>query len=233
MDEPRFNQSKWRANVALVLSAIALVVALTGTAAVATGVVVTSRQIKDGTIRTEDLHSGAVRSSDLKNGAVESSDIGTGQVTSADIGTGQVTPQDLTLPEPVQFHLAAGGAPMVEVNDDSYALVATIGTYQKHDAASALKVDWTGTVQGIYFPCVFQLRVNGVGPVDGAGEIYTSNANQAESASASVLFKRLDVGSYAIQVWARTTSSFPGGTCTIGPAEAGVTQTFVVSELIT
>jgi len=239
-------------NYANVMATLALVVALTGTAAVASGVIVTSKQIKNGSILTQDIHKNAVRASDIgsnsvstseiKDDAVAASDIGagqvdseaigTGQVTSSEIGNGQVTPQDVDMPEPQELEAKGAaskswifGEPQVA----NFELVDPVGAYEKTDAGSVLQVDWIGTAAGN--GCVFQLRVDGQ-PVSGSGgEVF---ASAATSVAASALFPGLGVGSHQIEIWARPRVPSPsaGGTCTVGPEAAGIDQTFIISEQI-
>lgn len=239
-------------NYANVAATLALVVALTGTAAVAGGVTVTSKQIKNGSILTQDIHKNAVRASDIgdnsvstseiKSDAVTSADIGagqvdseaigTGQVTSSEIGNGEVTPQDVTMPEPkeLEAHGAASrawifGEPQVA----NFELVDPVGSYTKVDSASVLQVDWIGTAAGD--ACVFQIRVDGQSVEGSGGEVF---ASQPTSVSASALFPGLAAGTHQIEIWARPRVPSPngGGTCTVGPDAAGIDQAFIVSEQV-
>jgi len=224
----------------------------------ATGVLVTSKQIKNGSILTQDIHknavtdksigSNAVTSTDIKNdavgaedigaGQVDSEAIGTGQVSSSDIGNGQVTPQDVTMPGPEQIK----DSDVAKLAPASLAFqrLDEVGSYTKEDPDSALQVEWTGSVdghnEGEASGCVFQLRVDGQPPQGGGGEVFGLGV---VSIADSALFSGLGSGPHAIEIWARLAQFEPtpmGGpnanSCTVGPAAAGISQTIVVSELV-
>jgi hypothetical protein len=209
-----------RRNYANVVATLALFVALTGVGLVQAGVLVTSKQIRNGTILSQDIHKAGVKTSDIKNGTVESSDI----------GAGEVEPEDVTMPDPEQ--LLDADVATANVGAD-FALVDAVGTFTKDDPTSELQVDWTGTANAPSVSCVFQLRVDGQPAAAGAGLVYVGNvgSNSTTSVSVTALFPQLAVGNHTVEVWARakTGDSDP---CVIGPAEAGIPQTFVVSELV-
>jgi hypothetical protein len=231
-----------------VVATLALVIALTGTAAIASGVLVTSKTIRNGSILTQDIHKDAVKSSDIGTGAVasadlrdgsvgtadigeggvESGDIGTGQVNSADIGNGQVTAQDVSLPDPKQIQ---EGDVANGLFGPGYALLDSVGTYAKEDGASSLEIDWTGTVATGFSGCIFQLRADGAAAAPDAGTVYVANG-QALSVSATALFAGLSTGQHSIELWAKSTLEGGPYPCTVGPAFAGIGQTFVVSEQV-
>jgi hypothetical protein len=220
---------QFKQRYSMVVSTLALVVALTSAGAYAGQALIGGKQIRNGSITSKDIRKKAVKTSDIGTGAVRSTDLSTGAVQSADIGEGQVQAQDITLPAPQQLQSADGAS--AEVGGD-YARVDIVGSYSKQDPASVLEVTWTGTAAAGFSPCVFQLRVDGAASGDGAGVIYVQNGTTV-SVSASALFSGLGAGAHQIEVWARLTSA--GGTnypCTVGPAEAGVAQTFVVSEQV-
>lgn len=211
-----------------VVSTLALVVALTMSGAYAIDKI-GSKQIQNGSIRTADLHKGAVKSAKIGTGAVRSADIGNDAVQTADIGTGQVTPQDVTMPPPAQ--LQSNGASMSEVGND-FTLVSSVGTYAKMDSASVLELNWTGTAHFVFggSGCLFQLRIDGQPSASGGGTVFVRDM---ESVSVTALFTGLATGAHTIEVWARQTPQGPGMSgCTFGPANAGISQTFVVSEQV-
>lgn len=236
---------KVQVRLSVALSVVALVAALCGVGgAYAGSVLVTSKQIKNGTIVTQDIHKGGVKSSDVANGTIASpdigngdvstADIGTGQVQTADIGEGQVQPQDVTMPEPEQ--VVEGDIAKAEVGTESFGLIDTVGTYAKEDGAAQLQVDWSGSAaadpQGA---CIFQVRVDGQAAANGAGQVYLG-PSAVISVSTSALFDGLAVGPHTVEVWAMIGSNHnPSGgpfSCTVGPLTAGVSQTFVVSEQV-
>ncbi len=230
---------KVRIHHATVISVLALVVALTSAGAWAGTVLVGSKQIRNGSIRSADLHKSAVRSSDIGPSAVTSSDvkddavqgpeIGEGAVQTSDIGEGQVQPQDVTAPAPKQLHEV--DVAEAEVGAE-FTLVDNVGTYSKEDSTSVLEVDWTGTAEAPTTSCTFQLRVDGLPSPDGGGLIFVQ-LGDITSVSAAALFPGLASGEHMIEVWAQSKPA-PGSTdpCIVGPEEAGIPQTFVISERI-
>ncbi|HET7588587.1 MAG TPA: hypothetical protein VFK14_00155 [Solirubrobacterales bacterium] len=227
-----------------VAATVALVVALVGVPGVtAGGLLVTTKQIKNGTIRAKDIHKGAIRtasirknavlSADIQTGAIESSDIGEGQVTTGDIGTGQVTPEDVTMPAPGQLKFA--GTATIEPPQGAldFAKLVDLGTYTKSTAESALEVTWTGSVEGRnggeVSGCVFQLRIDGKPAPGGGGEVFGLNL---VSVSSSAVFTGLSPGPHTIEVWAKVNVATTSNRCTVGPEKAGVDQTVVASEKV-
>lgn len=220
-------------NNAGALALIALVVALLGACiagANAAGVIVSSKQIRNGSILTQDIHKGAVKTSDIGTSAVKSGDIGTSAVQSSDIGEGQVTPDDVTMPDPDQ--LVDSDIAKAEFGEE-FGRLSDVGTYAKEAPDSLLQVDWTGSAAAGFAGCQFQIRVDGQASGPGAGVFFVANGGQAVSVASTALFSGLPTGAHTIEVWARTVggggAQFP---CTIGPASAGIAQTFVVSEQV-
>ncbi len=210
---------------------VASVAALCVGGAVAGSVLVGSKQIRNGSILTQDIHKAAVKASDIGTGAVRSADLQNGAVQSADIGNDQVEPANLDVPPPAQLK-DSGVASITPTL--SFARVDVVGIYSKEDPASVLEVDWTGSVRGENggeaSGCVFQLRVDGQPAPAGGGEVF---ARGLASVSAAALFPGLGPGPHQIEVWARMTIDTPSGNnCTVGPAAAGVGQTVVVSEQV-
>jgi hypothetical protein len=218
-----------RRNYANVVATLALFVALTGVGLVQAGVLVTSKQIRNGTILSQDIHKAGVKSSDISTGGVRSADIQSGAVESSDIGAGEVEPQDVTMPEPEQ--LQEGDVATLDVGDD-FALIDTVGTYSKEDPTSTLQVDWTGSASSPFgADCLFQLRVDGKPSSADGGLIFVASG-QPISVSATALFDGFATGSHTIEVWAKQGHGTGTTRCVVGPAEAGIGQTFVVSELV-
>ena len=213
-----------RRHYATVTSTLALVVALTGATAMATGVIVTSKQIRNGTILSQDIHSNGVQSSDVRNGTI----------ASADIGNGDVTPTDVTMPAPAQIEQPTGAVATVEApQSGAYILADKVGTYAKESAESVLEVDWTGTAAAGFASCDFQLRVDGQPSSGSGGEVFVSTGAAGQSVSASALFPGLPAGTHMVEIWA----AHPGGAglaypCTVGPGGTGINQTFIVSEQV-
>lgn len=240
------------------MSTLAFVIALAALCvggAMATGVLVTSKQIKNGSILTQDIHKNAVKAKSISEGAVGSAEIqddavtapdigagqvdseaiGTGQVTSSDIGNGQVTPQDVTMPEPEQ--IKEEDVAKLDPASLEFQKVDDAGTYDKQDGESALQVDWTGSVEGHnggeFSGCVFQIRIDGQPPQGGGGEVFGQGII---SVAVSALFPGLAAGQHHIEVWAQLAAIehevSNNDSCTVGPVKAGISQTFVVSEQV-
>lgn len=200
---------------------------------------VTSRVVRNGSVRAPDVASGAVTSSAIAPdavqtaaiapSAVQSTEIANGAVESQDIGAGQVTPQDAGFPEPEQQVEPAQDVAVAEVGSTP-ALVDDVGAYVKESAETDLSVTWTGTAGAGFSPCVFQLRVDGQPSGPEAGQVYVPNGS-VQSVSATATFSGLEAGPHEVQVFARTTTgaSYP---CTVGPAQAGIGQTFTYEELV-
>jgi hypothetical protein len=203
---------------------------------------VTSSAIKADAVGAEEIKADAVTggaiapdavgTSEIGANAVTSEQIGNGDIKSADIGNGEVTPEDITVPGPVQFVI---GSATVQVADE-YAKLADVGTYTKQDPTSILSVTWTGTALAPSQSCIFQLRVDGQPAPNAAGLIF-ANAGQfaTVNVSSTALFSGLGGGPHAVEVWARAITGGAPTTdaCIIGPAEAGIPQTFIVSEELT
>jgi hypothetical protein len=235
---------KTQIRASLALSILALIVAVAAGAvggAIASGVIITTKQIKNNTITSKDLKNGAaVKSTDITNGTVASADIGNGDVASADIGEGEVhtgdiganavTPADVQLPPPVQETEGIGSPqPVVE---GAFSKIATITTYSKVQAESTLEVSWSGAVaSGTGTNCVYQLRVNGASPVGGGGEVFATGS--AVNVSTTAAFAGLPVGPATIEVWAKASAALSATpTCVIDPPNPGIESTFVIAEAI-
>ncbi|HYJ22620.1 MAG TPA: hypothetical protein VEW07_11440 [Solirubrobacterales bacterium] len=232
-------------NYAAIMSTVAVVLALTSAGAVASGVVVTTKTIKNGTVKSIDLQNGGVKSADLKNESVGSADIGSDAVASSDIANDAVGSSDiapgavesaaLSLPAPVQCQVT--GETKIHPTM-AFAKVADVCTYTKGTAESILEVDWTGSVEGHnrgeISGCVFQVRINGSASAPGAGVVFGAGLSPV---SVSALFAGLPAGPLTIEIWARLAAYEPamGGdsdACTVGPVAASTAQTITVGEQV-
>lgn len=223
---------KHYANVMSTIGVFAAIAALTMGGAIAAGKieVVTSKQIKNGTIKTQDIARNGVRASDIRNGSVHSADVANGAIGTEDIGAGEVTPQDVSMPEPVQIRVPVGeDTKVVAKVGEQYTRISTVGSYTKAASDSALEVTWTGTAAADYSACNFELRVDGQS--SGGGEVFAGG--NGASISTTALFKDLPAGQKAIEVWAK---HVPGGgdagDCTLGPVPPNIAQTYVISEKV-
>jgi hypothetical protein len=88
-------KSKFRPSPALVISCVALFLALAGSALAAKTASVSSRQIVDGTVRTVDLRDNAVSSPKIANAAVTADDLGTDSVGTDEIAKDAVKSDEI------------------------------------------------------------------------------------------------------------------------------------------
>lgn len=104
---------------------------------------------------------------------------------------------------------------------DRYTPVAVLGSYEKLDAQSVLRIDWGGVLSAQQNACVFQVRVDGL-PGDG-NEIYVPGGPQQYTVSS--LFTGLGAGSHEVSLYARVLD-YAGGdfACNVNP-RPGVTVT--------
>lgn len=226
--------------IALGIAALALVVALSGIGGAMAGqALITGKQIRNGSLTTQDYKKGSVQTSDVKNGSIESADVENGAVesadlkdsgiTTADIGANQVTATDIEVPDPKQS--TENGAASAEVGTD-FTLIDPVETYVKQDPTSALEVSWTGSASAGFSPCQFQIRVDGQAAAAGAGAIYVANGTVNGNVSTSALFSGLPSGPHDVSIYARAVNPGQPFPCTVGPAEAQLTQTFITAELV-
>ena len=222
---------KLQVRASLLIAVVALVAALSGVGGVYAGtVLITGKQIKNGSLTTQDYRKGSVRTSDVQNGSVGSPDLTNGGVSTADIGTNQVLPSDLDLPDP-QLGVEAGTA-SANVGE-GFELVDPVETYMKVDPTSILEVTWTGSAAAGFLPCQFQIRIDGQEPPGGAGTIYVANGSVNGNIATSVTFPGLPEGPHEIAIYARSIGG-GGGTfpCTVGPETAQIKQTFLTGEQV-
>lgn len=219
-------------NYANVVSTIALVIALTGTAAFAATTLgrntVGSKQIRKAAVSTSELHKRSVTPSKIRRNAVRAKQLATASVDSTAIQDGAVSADQLALPAPTL--VLSNGEQSANV-DDGFERVAALGTIDKQTLDSKLSLDWTGVVSAGPSPCVFQLRVDGQPGATGAGEVFVQNS-VTMTASVESLFAA-GPGTHQLEVWARTVNS--GGAsypCTVDPDGTGVSQTVVLQELV-
>lgn len=89
------SKSKFRPSPALVISCLALFLALAGSAFAAKTASVSSRQIVDGTVRTVDLRDNAVNSPKIANATVTADDLGPDSVGSEEIAKDAVNSDEI------------------------------------------------------------------------------------------------------------------------------------------
>lgn len=223
---------KLQVRFAVAVAVLALVAALSGIGGAYAGtVLIGSKQIRNGSLLTQDYKTGSVRTSDVQNGTVSTPDLENGGIDSVDIGTNEVTPSDLELPDPKQV-VEPESSPS-QVGGD-FVNVDPVTTYTKVDPTSVLEVTWTGSASAGFSPCQFQLRVDGQPAAPGAGVIYVSNGSIQGNVSLTASFEGLAEGPHEVAIFARTTGG--GGSpqpCTVSPPEAQIMQTFLIGEQVT
>jgi hypothetical protein len=89
------SKSKFRPSPALVISCLALFMALAGSAFAAKTASVSSRQIADGTVRTIDLRDNAVKSSKVADATITADDLGTDSVGTDEIAKDAVKSDEI------------------------------------------------------------------------------------------------------------------------------------------
>lgn len=161
----------FRISPALVISCLALFMALAGSA-FAAGVVgkntVRSPQIVDGTVRTVDLHDGAVNSAKVSDDSLTSSDLAPDSVTSSEIAPGSVSSADVA-PDSVRAN--------------------QLGTITQRNITATIKANSTGSVSancepgeqiisGGGQPSVFGIEMTTTRP-QGNGWLYQAKNNTA------------------------------------------------------
>lgn len=231
-------QKNLQVRAALALAVLALVLALGGVAGAVAGPMITGAQIKDNSLTTRDYRKGSVRTADVQNGglrspdlateAVQSVDLAADSVQAADIGGNQVTPEAVAAPEPQQ--IVQPGTFSTEVAEE-FAPIDQVATYTKVDATSILEISWTGSASAGFVPCQFQVRVDGAAAAPGAGVFYVANGSVNGNVMLAADFD-LPAGPHEISIAARSLGGGGASTCTVGPAEAQIAQTFVVGEKI-
>lgn len=223
--------------VAIVMSALSLTMG----GAIAGGqlVIKSSSQIRDGAIKASDIkrnsitaakiRRNAVRAPAIRRNSIRTSAIQPGAVTSNEVQDGAVVPEDVSFPDGVQI---VQDAPASAPQDATPSPLAVPGTYAKESPDSDLVVSWTGTARASDSACIFQLYVDGQPAADGAGEVYVPTGGQPESVSATAKFSGLPPGPHRVEVWARSASPHGEHDCTVGPAEAQISQTYTVEEAV-
>jgi hypothetical protein len=113
------SKSKFRLSPALVISCVALFLALAGSAFAAKVATIRSAQIVDGTIRTVDLRDNAVNSAKIANATVTADDLGTDSVGSDEIAANAVASPEVAQDSLTADDLGAASVASSEVADQS------------------------------------------------------------------------------------------------------------------
>lgn len=110
---------KFRPSPAMIVSCIALFLALVGTAFAAPKLAVRSAQIVDATIRTVDIRDEAVKSVKVANGTLTADDLGTDSVNSDEIAENAVASPEVAPDSLAAADLGAASVASSEVADQS------------------------------------------------------------------------------------------------------------------
>jgi hypothetical protein len=112
-------KTKFRPSPALVISCVALFLALAGSAFAAKTASVSSRQIVDGTVRTVDLRDNAVTSPKIADATVTAADLGADSVNTDEIAENAVASPEVAPDSLTAGDLAANSVASSEVADQS------------------------------------------------------------------------------------------------------------------
>jgi hypothetical protein len=113
------SKSKFRPSPAIVISCLALFLAVTGSALAASKVSVGSRQIVNGSVRTVDLRDSAVNSAKVADAAITADDLGTDSVGSDEIAKDAVNSDEIAKDAVKSDEIAANAVTSSEVADQS------------------------------------------------------------------------------------------------------------------
>lgn len=113
------SKSKFRPSPALVISCVALFLALVGTAFAAPKFAVRSAQIVNGTVRTVDLRDNAVQSNKVADATITADDLGTDAVNTDEIAENAVASPEVAPDSLTAGDLAANSVTSSEVADQS------------------------------------------------------------------------------------------------------------------
>jgi hypothetical protein len=113
------SKSKFRPSPAIVISCLALFLALTGSALAVSKVSVGSRQIVNGSVRTVDLRDNAVQSPKIADATVTADDLGTDSVGSDEIAENAVASPEVAPDSLTAGDLGTASVASSEVTDQS------------------------------------------------------------------------------------------------------------------
>jgi hypothetical protein len=113
------SKSKFRPSPALVISCLALFLALTGSALAVSKVSVGSRQIVNGSVRTVDLRDNAVQSPKIADATVTADDLGTDSVNSDEIAKDAVNSDEIAKDAVKSDEIAENAVTSAKVADQS------------------------------------------------------------------------------------------------------------------
>jgi hypothetical protein len=113
------SKTKFRPSPALVISCLALFLAVTGSALAASKVSVGSRQIVNGSVRTVDLRDSAVNSAKVADATVTADDLATDSVGTDEIAKDAVNSDEIAKDAVKSDEIAANAVTSSEVADQS------------------------------------------------------------------------------------------------------------------
>lgn len=115
------------------------------------------------------------------------------------IKRGTITGKQVKFPAAKQLTPGARSAKAHVSVADQFSPVAVLGTYDKKDPSSVLRVDWIGGAGVQVSPCEFQIRVDGQSGAGGDVVVYQN----AEWISTAALFNGLSTGIHEVEVYAK------------------------------
>lgn len=180
----------FRPSPALVISCLALFMALTGSA-FAVGIAknsVRSPQIVDGTVRTVDLHDGSVTTPKLGLASVGADQLAENAVTSAKVAPDSLTAQDLAPSSVTSSEVADQSLTGADIAPDSIR-ATQLGTITQRNISATIAAGKTGSVSancepgeqiisGGGQPSVFGVEMTTTRP-SGNGWLYQAKNNTA------------------------------------------------------
>lgn len=172
------SKSKFRPSPALVISCVALFLALVGTAFAAPQLAVRSAQIVNGTIRTADLGKDAVKSPKIADATVGAADLGTDSVGADEIAKDAVNSDEIAKDAVKSDEIAENAVASPEVAPDSL----TAGDLAANSVGSSEVADQSLTQD--------DLAANSVG----SSELQTGSVRASELGDVTVRTKSEPIG---------------------------------------
>lgn len=180
----------YRPSPALIISCVAMFLALTGSA-LAVGIAknsVRSAQIVDGTVRTVDLHDGSVTTPKIGLAAVGNEQLAENAVTSSKVAPDSLTAQDLAPASVTSSEVADQSLTGADIAPDSIR-ATQLGTITQRNVSATIAAGKTGSVSascepgeqiisGGGQPSVFGVEMTTTRP-SGNGWLYQAKNNSA------------------------------------------------------
>lgn len=189
------SKSKFRPSPAMIVSCVALTLALVGTAVAAPKLAVRSAQIVNGTVRTVDLGKDAVKSPKIADATVSAADLGPDSVGSEEIAKDAVTAEEIAENAVGSSEVADQSLTKADLGGDSVGAGELGGTVLRTNtvaipAGTNRSVSVTcpageQVVSGGGQPTLFGVEMTSSRP-SGNGWLYQARNNTASNASLTV-----------------------------------------------